>query len=748
MTMIAAAASQKRSGRPFIIKVNHTAGFTVTLPLVSGAYNYNFIVDWGDGAVGQVTAYNDANRIHTYASGGTYTITMTGTLEGFSGNSIAAYLIEVTQWGRTGLKYMNFYYCTRLLACYGKLNYKPANNSCSGIFDSCLNLTMVDVSEWDVSDVTDFSVCFRNCSKLLTLDVSKWIINTSAPVSLEGIFVGCSLLNGLDVSGWNVSTVTTLTNTFSGCVSVTTLDVSNWNVANVTKFRSTFANCNSVTTLDVSNWDVSKATDFGSMFYRCLKITSLDTSSWVFNSTSNISFSSVFYECPLLTTVGDVSGWNTTKFTTVYELFRYDGKLTVFNPTNWDVSNITSFAFFMDGCASMTSMDLSGWVFNSSSYISFESMFSNCQKITTYGDLSGWNTGKVQSMNNMFWSNHALTTLDLSNWDTTSLTGISMMFYKCRSLTQLDMTDWDVSRCTSFNFYDCGKLTTLGDTSGWNASISSISFDGCSSLQSLDLSGCSVANVTSFGWCFRGCVNLTTIGDVSGWNVGNVTSFTSMFVSCRSLTSLDFSNWNVSKSTNFSSMFSGCYGLTSLDVSGWTLNTTTNVSMLSMFQGCTGLTSLSFTGWNTSKVTNFQQFLDGCTGLTTCDVSVLSTASATNVSYMFRNCLSMTSIDISGWDLSLVTAANMTQYMFAGCYGLTSLTLPLSLSRVDNQFAVFGGSPPAITVYNINRSTAPTVSGTPFGNYAKPLHVPVSNSGYNEAPWTNTAIFSSIIADL
>lgn len=141
-----------------------------------------------------------------------------------------------------------------------------------------------------------------------------------------------------------------------------------------------------------------------------------------------------------------------------------------------------------------------------------------------------------------------------------------------------------------------------------------------------------------------------------------------------------------------------------------------------MFGNCYALSSIDVSGWNTAKVTNFYK--------------------------MFSNCYSLTSIDISSWDMSLATATNSTGAMFSGCYGLTSLTVPASLSRVDDNFAVFGGSPPAIAVYNFYRATAPTVSGTPFGNYAKPLHVPVSNSGYNVAPWTNTAIFSSIINDL
>ena len=250
IAMIAAASSQKRSGRPFIIKVNHTAGFTVTLPLVNG-HNYNFIVNWGDGAVGQVTAYNDADATHIYSGAGTYTITMTGTLEGWSinnGTGLKEYLTEITQWGRTGFKYLarGFYGCTRLTACYGKLDLSQVANV-SWMFRYCSALTTLDVSDWDVSGVTTFGDSadrgiFATCTGLTSLDCSKWRFSLSTLVNATGIFYGCSNLTTIgDVSGWNTERLNSLSHIFYGCSKLQSLNVGGWDVSNVIYFSGTFA---------------------------------------------------------------------------------------------------------------------------------------------------------------------------------------------------------------------------------------------------------------------------------------------------------------------------------------------------------------------------------------------------------------------------------------------------------------------------------------------------------------------------
>ena len=94
---------------------------------------------------------------------------------------------------------------------------------------------------------------------------------------------------------------------------------------------------------------------------------------------------------------------------------------------------------------------------------------------------------------------------------------------------------------------------------------------------------------------------------------------------------------------------------------------------------------------------------------------------------------------------NLTTLSNDS--LFFGNELTGTLHLPSSLASIST-YSFYGASD--ITKVNCYRSIAPitwdgalVLWGTP-----RPLHVPVGSSGYNVTPWTDTAIFSSIIADL
>lgn len=140
------------SGTPFTTQwtvAGDAAARTITLPLVSG-YNYNCVADWGDGSSSLVTAYNDANRIHPYASDGTYIVRIYGVCEGWSFNN-----------GGDKLK------ITGLISGGRKPTFAGWKYLAGGFY-GCTNLagTIPDDLLWNASDCTNLASLLRDCGGL------------------------------------------------------------------------------------------------------------------------------------------------------------------------------------------------------------------------------------------------------------------------------------------------------------------------------------------------------------------------------------------------------------------------------------------------------------------------------------------------------------------------------------------------------------------------------------------------------
>ena len=96
--------------------------------------------------------------------------------------------------------------------------YKDYIQSCTNLsymFYSCSNLTSLDLSWLDTSNVTDMTNMFAYCNSLTSLDLSNF--DTSKVISMEYMVNGCSNLTSLDLSNWDTSKVTTMTQMFYGC---------------------------------------------------------------------------------------------------------------------------------------------------------------------------------------------------------------------------------------------------------------------------------------------------------------------------------------------------------------------------------------------------------------------------------------------------------------------------------------------------------------------------------------------------
>ena len=103
----------------------------------------------------------------------------------------------------------------------------------TGLFEK-IEFEYIDISDWDVSNVTDISGLFYACYELKSIgDLSKW--DVSKVENMESVFYRCYELKSIgDLSKWDVSKVESMIGMFAHCKTLTSVgDLSNWDVSNV-----------------------------------------------------------------------------------------------------------------------------------------------------------------------------------------------------------------------------------------------------------------------------------------------------------------------------------------------------------------------------------------------------------------------------------------------------------------------------------------------------------------------------------
>ena len=107
------------------------------------------------------------------------------------------------------------------------------------------------------------------------------------------MFRNCSNLTSLDVSGFDTTNVTSMGGMFQNCIALTSLDVSGFDTTNVTNMGYMFYGCSNLTSLDVSGFDTSKVTNIGYMFGNCTSLMTLNVTGWPNNTYTQTAISSL-----------------------------------------------------------------------------------------------------------------------------------------------------------------------------------------------------------------------------------------------------------------------------------------------------------------------------------------------------------------------------------------------------------------------------------------------------------------------
>lgn len=288
--------------------------------------NNNVTVDWGDGTTTNLSAGTNQFAGHSYSwSSSNRTIIVSGSMDSLRFLYFASDL-TVLQWGNSQWKTMEymFHYVISLSI---NTTDTPDLSQCvsmKGTFKTAPGFND-DISNWDVSNVTDMSEMFYGTS--FNQSLSNWDVSNVNNMSY--MFYNAYLFNQ-PLDNWDVSNVTIMNSMFYDARSFNQ-NINNWDVSNVNNMGGMFTGASDYNQ-PMNNWDVSNVTELYEMF----------------------RYATSFNQ--------DINDWDTSSVTSLAGMFSLADS---FNQplNNWDVSNVLSMQrmFYR---ANSFNQDLSSWNFN------------------------------------------------------------------------------------------------------------------------------------------------------------------------------------------------------------------------------------------------------------------------------------------------------------------------------------------------------------------------------------------------
>ncbi len=514
-----------------------SAGTTITLPL-NGTVNVT--VNWGDGNTDAFIS--SGNQDHTYATGGEYTVTISGSLNGFGVNSYpnADKLVKVTDFGDIGLISLAFAFhnAINLIEVPAIL---PASVTNTNYMFSGATAFNYDISGWDVSNVTDMTQMF-SFAPIFNQNIGNW--DVSKVKYMTAMFAQASNFNQ-NIGTWDVSSVTDMRSMFAAATSFNQ-DIGGWNVGNVTNMNAMFYGGTSFNQ-DIGSWVVSKVTYMDGMFYEATS----------FNQ--------------------NIGTWDVSKVKDMNRMF-YSASSFNQDIGNWDVSSVTN----MDGMfyrATSFNKNIGNW--NVGSVTSMSEMFRNAAAFNQ--DIGNWNVGNVVNMSFMFFYATSFNQ-NIGLWNVSKVTDMSYMFDGASSFNQ-GIGAWDVSSVTNM-------LYMFADATVFNQNIGSWNVSNVTNMDNMferaiafnqNIGLWNVSKVTSMFWMFAYANSFNQ--DIGSWNVGSVSNMNNMFAHNAAFNQ-DIGAWDVSKVTNMGYMFYDAPSFNQ-DLGDW------NVSAVTIMDGMFGLSTLS-----------------------------------------------------------------------------------------------------------------------------------------------------------
>lgn len=426
----------------------------------------------------------------------------------------------------------------------------------NGAFANCSQVSAIYAN--GLQTVNSFA--FAGCTSLTNVYFSD-NLDTSTVTSMEGMFYGTAI-SSIDVSMFDVSNVTNFNSMFSSCASLSSLNLTSWEVSTTSNISVScmFEMCSNLFSLYLFNFNTGMVSDCSMMFYSMFDwsyvyVTTAGIQSWILNNTdtnfrpSNWTTDYVV----VLNTQGTFAiNYNGESKYINYNEFQGQTVYSVFSSLMGADVDATTCGLYFDANLSQAVSETEV-VQSGATYYSYRAM------------LTGYTSASPDPIDLLQFEK----TTDGTAYKV-SLTEAGKTFDSFASTEKPLVLPKKYNGLPLIIEFDSSTYT--GGLSGSNAywiiasgvsSIGAGDFYNCTNLQKLWLSdNLDTSAVTNMDSMFCGCSNLTDL-DVSFINTSSLQSASKMFAQT-SLRSLDVSHFDATNLTNMSGMFGRIENLNSL----------------------------------------------------------------------------------------------------------------------------------------------------------------------------------------
>lgn len=313
----------------------------------------------------------------------------------------------------------------------------PLLQNAQQMFYNCKASTITFNGNTTFANLVNCGSMFYSCSNITTLDLHNATFASAG--TAFSLFNRCTNLTNLDLSSATFANVTTAANMFLLTEKIKNIDLSAATFASCANISGMFNACYLLENVDLSAATFSSATNAENMFYNDAKLTTINWHTNLnFANLQSMGGSGMFYGCKLLTN---------TYFQKVFRV---------------NLTSLTNARAMMQGCTSLTSLDLSNQTF--AALTNADNMFTGCTALQSL-DCSIATFGELTTAQNMLQTCSALTSLNMNSATFAKLTNARLMFNVLTNLQTLSLPNATFALVTNafgiFSQFNNAQLTTI-----------------------------------------------------------------------------------------------------------------------------------------------------------------------------------------------------------------------------------------------------------------------------------------------